>query len=751
MRCLLLLLSVSLVIACRSTQAVTEALPVAPQVPAAPSPEGKALELAEVPECRLDGSQAKPIREAFEAIRTHWTREGATALPWQQVAVNEAGGDGTIQIQLVTDAFENQVDKATGCHNGRTGTGRLDERSIAGVCQVAGPAALRCSADAVRALIESEPNGRHPNLALFLLLAHEISHLVHGDPGATYTSALRAISRGATEDAKWRALISSCRESGDSEKLNRETRADKEALELIARLVNATAVADEQADPADIRALMLGSLEASLSGLRQWQAGWFGHRDLPPIETPQGGDDPEALARWAADRWLCMALEPGEGTLLVPQANATHPLGSARLAQLSGRVAHMMLPEGDGSLLGRSELGNAQDLLHKVAIAFALIDEAEAQADALRTRKFCESVRRTRAPDCAQVPTEFPRAERTCPEVEASVTWEPLSVEGEVGTVGAEGDHTRLEVSTVHFARPMSDGSVLLGAHGRLGILREGQLTLFDVPCLPRDAVETPLGALVACDHPLGLVRTSRTAPVAVGRVNAIFQGESDVKNSRLDWIGQVGTRTVALFRSGSGTTQTVDVTSDQWTTAMPWRGQGCDLLVHGMVIGIAAGRLTGTNLGHPSIHRTARFDDTFTRATAFTARASLKPLACGLGPSAPLCLTPDGRLVDPEREPAATVARLELGDLVKTGNLRSAALCTAGANIYALVQTRRPDGNSIVELHEVHEGKGRRLLREEWTEEVALRCTGGEAGEAMVSVSTGISTRLWRFGAAAR
>ncbi len=73
----------------------------------------------------------------------------------------------------------------------------------------------------------------------------------------------------------------------------------------------------------------------------------------------------------------------------------------------------------------------------------------------------------------------------------------------------------KVDESGVRFARPLDAARLLVGANDKLGFLDGARVTWFDLPCSPSDAIVMADGALVACEQPLGLVRTSRSAVLA--------------------------------------------------------------------------------------------------------------------------------------------------------------------------------------------------------------------------------------------
>ncbi|WNG48270.1 hypothetical protein F0U60_32190 [Archangium minus] len=705
-------------------------------------------ELPSVPKCRLDSSLEAPFQSAFEAIRKHWSETDPSAFPFDSLTINAEPLPRGLRLDVVRDAYAGQVNDK-GCPIGgktRKARGSPDDKTVARLCQPDGPRRLRCSADGMRALLDSDPQERKPNLGFVLVLAHEMSHLVHGDPGA-FISPFKPISRALSGDEKWAALSLACElpdPKRNKAQLDREERADNEAVAIVERLVAAQMKDDTSAGPAGARSLLLGSINASLLGLRQWQASLQGRRDIPPIDTPLEQDDVERFIEWVTDRRLCDLFANSKGTALVPQVPADHPIASVRLSYLALRLASLPV-SGDGpTLLDQMGTGNANELLNRMASVIALIARNEAEAEVRSTQSFCERVRWMTVPACEAVPAQFPRAPRSCPEMQAKVEWRPLKVSPEKTLVTKEQEVLQLGARNLTFARPLGGNTLLVGGIGSLGFVgADGTASWFEVPCIPRDAVETDDGALVICDHALGLIRTSRSAPLAWGRAtNPVFNGEPDEEQSSVRWMGRVGERILALFVSGSGTTQTIDVTSDQWRTAAPWRQQGCDVLIHGMEVGLANGRWTGASTGVESIHRTARFDDNFTRPTTFTARSSPESLTCGIGPKGPLCLAVDGRLFEPEPSQPRVMARLSIAELVRKGRLRDASLCTSGESVWALL-VEDVRGEPVAELHHIQGSSARRVVERKGFDAASLRCS---SDETTVMFSSGLASEVHRF-----
>ncbi|MGE6762942.1 hypothetical protein ACQKGO_33335 [Corallococcus interemptor] len=698
------------------------------------------------PACRLDPSLDAPIQAAFSVIREN--SEQREEFPFRTLNINTAAPADGLRLDLIRDAWVGKVD-AGGCPlpgGDEKARGIPDFWSVVQLCKPEGPRRLSCSADALRALLNSDPQKRSVNPAIVLVLTHELSHLSHGDPGA-YLSALKEVSRERTQAAKWAALSAACLppdlETADAQ-VKRESRADEDAIRMLERLAEVEMRDDEVAGPGGARSLLMGSLTASLMGLREWQAGLLGHRDIPPIETPLEGDDVERFVEWVTDRRLCDVFGTAKGSVLVPIAASDHPLASVRLSSLSLRLASLPTFRNSPPLLERVRTGNAGDLLEKMAAILAVIARDEAEAEVLSSRAFCERVQTSLVPDCAAVPAEFPRAPRQCPELRTKVEWLPLTLQPHSVSLTEDADGLQLGAQDLTFARPLGDGTLLVGARNRLGFVNfSAEVSWFDVPCTPRDAVETSTGALTICEHPLGLLKTSRSAPIAWGHAkNPVFNGEPDEEQSSVRWMGKVGDRHLALFVSGSGISQTIDVTSDEWTTADPWQKQGCEIVGHGMEVGLANGRLTGASTQGASIPRTARFDAEFKRATRFTAWAEPEFLTCGIGPKSPLCLAADGRLVDPEPNPFRIVARVPIRELLRQGNVRHAALCSGAGAVWVLILTEAP-GATRAELHRVQGEVNRRMVRRDGIGTASLQCSTDEVD---VTFSNGLSSQVVRL-----
>ena len=694
---------------------------------------GRVASPDDIPACRLIGRDQKAVFAAVEAIRANWP-SSAPKLPFASVGVNRAGSELT--INLVSDLDDGLADPK-GCPKKGTATGEADGKTILRVCKPKGSSRIDCSADAVHALVDADPQQRALNLGLVVLLAHEFSHLAHKDDGG-YVSPLTPISLADDRTAKLVALKDACHpmsQSNANAQKVKEDRADGEALDVMEAVAYLEIKKDPTAGKAGARALALGSLEASMGGLREWGARWLGRRDVPPIETPKEGDDSKAFAHWAAERRICDALAPGKGFVLVPVAAADHALGSVRLAQLSLRLGSIQAPD-DGAL---HSIGNASDLLTKIGGVFVVIDRQEAEADAAMTQQFCESMVGG-VPDCTHVPNVFPHKEPECPEVHAKVTWEKFEKGGTDEPANWSEKTVSVGARTLTFAHSWTDGSLLIGAKNEVGFARPHQpVHWFEVPCLPRDAVLTEDGAKIVCDHPLGAIRTNRARPVAIALAHAVYDGEPDDANSQFTWAGPVLNKSMAVFVSGSGSSRTIDVSSDDWVTATPWLGRGCDILVFGMAIGVADGRITGAVNGHPSVRRTARFDETFSRATTFTARDRRDVLGCGVGPHSPLCLSEAGELFDPEPEKPTVVARLRLDGAVKTSPDQEATICSSRAHTFVLV-TGRGGARPVAQLFQVEGKAATSVAREYDKDEGVLRC---DAIGATTTLSNGLSSEV--------
>lgn len=691
-----------------------------------------------VPPCRLESRDAKAVSAAI-AIGVR-ARQGAglSAVGTSNVVVNEDGAEQSLRVDLISD-LDSGLSGDDHCPVAGRAIGEADGRTIVEVCRAAGERYLQCSSNAVHALLSADPRHRAPNLALALLLAHELAHLAHHDPGA-FVSPVSAIGLGLPRSAKQQALQSACVAAlGDDLQKHREQRADDEAIAVIEALVAEEMKSDEVAGPKGAQSLALGSLEASLSGLRQWQAHWFGRRDLPPIETPSTADDPGVFAQWKARRLICDVLAPGKGSALVPLAAADHPLGSVRLAQLSLRVA--ALPVLKQTKQGSSSTGNGRDLLAAMTGVIVMVDKQEALADAALVDSFCKEVQGPQV-DCATIPERFPHAAgESCPELTADLTWGPLAEPAIERPMETNGAITALGPIEPTFARPLRDGRLLIGSVSALGIgSPSGSASWVKLPCTPRDAIERTTDTLVLCDHPLGAIRVTASGPVAFGRAQSTFNGEPDDEQSQIVWAGRVSGRELAVFRSGSGPSRTIDVSADHWITARPWSGKGCETLVYGMAIGAAGKDLFGATVGHPSILRTARFDGSFLQLNSFTARARPEKLGCGLGLVGPVCLTNHGELVDPEPSKPRILATISKTNQLRAQSTKASICSSDNATFVALVGQGPPEPG--VALYRLADSQLQRVFEKRGATAGELRCDVGGATFAVADEQGGSVVR---------
>lgn len=149
----------------------------------------------------LDGAQAVARCQSAGEGRTFGsggtTIEILPAPPepaFRAVAVNapDAGvaGAGALRIDLVKDATA-------------PGLSRPDALTVTGLCEATPPDAVRCSADALRAMLAADPRGR----PVFFTLAHELRHLLKHDQAYAY-QPVEAVDCAMGRRAKIFALTS---------------------------------------------------------------------------------------------------------------------------------------------------------------------------------------------------------------------------------------------------------------------------------------------------------------------------------------------------------------------------------------------------------------------------------------------------------------------------------------------------------------------------------------------------------------
>ena len=698
---------------------------------------------AKIPECRLDETYAHHITSAFETVKRFWPTYASQPLPYDGIVVNRDAEPETLQVYLIKDAYDSNL-SINGCIGDGVNRGRLDALSVTSICQVHNTSSIHCSAGAISELVENDRSQHQPNIAITLLLTHELSHLINKDLTSQYKAPLKPLSRSLSEDTKWRTLINACDgQSGTDQQRAQERRADQDATSIVKLLIEETSLADRTAEPAAIRSTLLGALGTSLASLRQWQARWFGRLDLPLSETPVDDDDPIQFAQWAADQLLCNVFSITEGIALVPQVGAIHPLPSERLAHLSNAVASIEFPTIGDSTLDQLGTGNANQILTRLTDIIVKVDQQYAVADKLRTKAFCDNVFNNRLPDCDALPDEFPRQSKLCPLVTATVEWQPTIAEPITQQLESVDGKLLIEEESLSFIRSFRNDAIVVGGIHRVGFIRQSNITWYDLPCQPNDALETKENIFIACDSPELLIRIQLPNTVTLAKVAIEYNGEPDSESSSLEWLGQIDDKIYAVFQSGSGDSQTIIIGDDQWSTALPWQGRGCDTLVYGMKVNYAGGRITGVTAGQPSILRTARFNDTFTKVTHFTAWPNPEAIVCGFGSSGPLCVNANGDLVDPEHNPQLIQANIDVSETVEIGNVISANLCSVADHVFFLVYTQRYDGNFVVELHEISAGHSSRLLHDESITSATLSCS---TDEATIALSNGFSSSILQF-----
>lgn len=647
---------------------------------------------------RRDAALASDVTSALARIlragqQTSVPPTAAFARVFSRSEVNGTNFESNVvNVELVSDLAAGASDR--------------DEESVTGLCEalpVAGTAVMRCSADGLAALTaEDRRRGRTP-LALIYVLAHELSHVVHGD-GRNFLPEAVTLDLTSPPDVKWRTAGRGCDVPSlrNKEVLAFERRADDDALETLKAVVLEDAINDPTQDRAvSFAAASVGVWIAS-EGVSAWARRWQHGAMLPSAlaDAPLAPD--AAYTRWAADRTLCDVLEQSKGYLLVPTFNGTHPSEPARLALISGALA-----AGAPRFAGVSGVlsDEVQRLTARLGPISAVIDRQRRDFYESFGEALCQRQRTGSRPNCPHVSSTGPMARPTCPSFSASVAETSVRLSpGTLATGQIESEGFRVD-GEIAIALPLRDSRWFVGRHDTSTVawLSKHRQRAFVLPCQPASAVEDAGGIAVLCDRPLGLVRLNEdgSSHALIGGAMEYDDEPVTVDNLRGGWLGRVdGTFHATLHLPFAGKSTTVRFDADAVRSARPWRGDRCDVLPAGMSVTRLSsdGPWVGTTWSSQATSFVARFDPSFDDIVAFVhPTGSPAPFACGeAGPFHSLiCADTRGGVFDPFADRGKAVGHLAMSSATTTAQSVSGRICSTTAAVYVEVESE-PGGVEV-------------------------------------------------------
>ncbi len=678
------------------------------------------------PRCRRDETLREDVQGALTRIlnalrrsRAPVTWEGGGAVPFQSIAINDGGVDtGMLHVELVRDAARDAVD-AEGCPRGEPASadsGERDERSVDALCQalpVAGVGIIRCSAEGLAALTAEDRRRQRSSPALIYVLAHELSHLVHGD-GRSFLPAAQVVDLAVPASAKWNVVTLGCdpRSKRTAATLAYERRADEDAMKVLEDLVLADAAGDPPQDAAVSIASASMSVWIAAESVQRWARRWEHGAMLPRaiVEAPLAPDD--AYVRWSVDRVLCDILTETHGYVIVPTFNGTHPSEPERLALIStgfARVAPRFHPVA-GALPD-----HVQEMTARLGGINAVVDQQQrAYYEAFGTT-LCSRTDRNDRPDCSSVAEVSPVHPPSCPDLTASLTEQDLTLEPTSLSIRTGKDASIQVDGSVRTALALEGGRLFAGTVSpavAVIVGPNGATAAWKLPCDPVAAIEGAAGVSVLCEQPFGLLSMNDAGHAHLRVANhVIYDGEAvETGALRGGWFGSVNGvlhATMHLPLAGKSTTLRFD--PDGMRSAKPWRSGGCERLFAGMGIFRFQpdGPLFGSTWSSKATSLVAGFDASFERMSML-AHPTGEPQVVACGPANVLqklvCADVRGALFNPFAAGARNaLMRFTASPLLSKARALRGRVCSTAGGLY--VQTVGTGGDA--DVNEVFVARG--------------------------------------------
>ncbi len=704
-------------IACCSANSLVKRSPRAAPPPAAPATLGAVTRNLSAwhyptPPCRRADGLSEVVKTAAERILNTLQRPRLPVV-WingqitsKRVAVNDGGLAGDVlHVELVRDAATDAID-AKGCPLITTlspTTSDRDERSVPALCQaipVEGIDVIRCSADGLAALVDADIRRGRSSPALTYVLAHELSHLAHGD-ARSFLPVAKVIDLALPADSKWEIAAEGCdqRSRRDAAVLSLETRADADALKVLEDI--ALQDADASQDPAVSISLTSMDIWTSTETVKRWSRRWQHSAELPAaiVDAPLAPD--AAYIAWSADRVLCDLLTIGEGYVLVPTFNGDHPSEPTRLASISVELARVA-PRFHGSSGPLPE--QVEELAARLGGANAVVDEQQRTYFEAFGAELCKHTNRGVRPVCEQVSAHGPTPRPTCPEFNAPLSERTLQLAP--AHLAAEGklDGILKVQGAVRAALRMSEGRMLIAtaSNNVAALLTSKGMNAWTLPCTPVTALEDGPRVSILCEDPLAVLSMDDSGHAYMrSAASAVYDDEPvSMDDLRGGWFGNVnGTLHATIHLALSGKATTVRFDDDAIRTAKPWLNGGCERLFAGMsaVQFDANGDYFGATWLSKATSLATRFDPHFDHVVAL-AHPTDEPPTIACGPAnvfkSTACIDDHGALFNPfsakNRRP---LAQLALSSFFKKAARISGRVCSTRRETY--VQVTGTDGST--------------------------------------------------------
>ncbi len=648
-----------------------------------------------------EGLEAQVLEAAGHAL------ELAPGAPWTAAVLGDPGDiAGRPDALLITLDDRPSVYAGPSCAAGE----------LPRVCASEG-GAIHCSREALARLAALDAGRGHPSVPLLHALAHELGHLVSGEPGLP-AEALQVALEGPPEQ-RVEVLVALLDRAVAAS--GAEAEANRYADILLAKRLKRPPY-DTSAPEAHAAVLAAARSALAVDGTCMI--------DATPAAKPSERD-----IQRGARRLLCAA--SGDG-------------GPVVLAAFEG--SHPDWPSQIGALERTTGVRWAQrnTVAYYAAVAAAL----EAQREALGGHP----------PDCAPEAVAayldgFDDVPAVCPRMRAGLESGPWSPVARIPAL-ATGDQLPLRGAAAA-ARVLESGRVgiVLGEARQVGLWTPGepQAELIRVPCAPSWLAEDGDGLLVACADPAGVAEI-RGGRVRLHRLRGVSLGGEVLDGAGVDasWLGRVDDR---LWLTGRLTEDAgFGVALEGWGAPLglpAWKGEGCEaLLAEGETRWWRpdpAGELHGVSLGgSPILYRLSaagqllgREDPSAWEAYAWDLDLAAGPVL-GCGPSfaqgRSICVDSEGSTFDPVPDPLDFDLELSTARSLE-GTSPAGAVCdTASARYVLLHDVNGSDREAWVIRHD--EGGTEEVLLRPSVARATLSC--GAAGAVVVLSNPELSRITW-------
>ncbi|XXT15858.1 hypothetical protein WME94_36995 [Sorangium sp. So ce429] len=617
-----------------------------------------------------------------------------------------AASGGSIHVDVVLDAATGTVDDE-GCPLANPGPAAnsrdRDEWSVLGLCEahpLTGAGLIRCSADGIAALIKEDLEQRRDSRALDYVLAHEMSHLAHGD-ARRFLPPVQTIKLGLPVDVKWSQISSGCDPRSESTflTLSDERRADDDALEVLDALV----LEHTREDPARAVDSLAGAsfgIWRAASSLKPWISYWENGANLPDVLENAPVDANAEYVEWAARRAACDVLSSHSGVKLFPVFNATHPSEPERLALISARLAE---------LASRYQMSDdkSREMLSNLIGANALVDlQQRGFLESFET-SFCRLANLDLRPVCSEVLRDAPVHASPCPSFEGRLSHQSLSLRKEPIAIAASAGKI-LAPGRVRAALRLASGTLIgLTEPDVVAIVPEnGPKKSLHLPCSPAYALEQGDEVAILCDRPFGLLTLRHDGSASLrALVQAKFDG-NDVDPTQVSggWLGRLDDVLLATVHiPAAGKSSTIVLGDRVARTAQPWVGPACQSVFTAMGVWRfePKGPVFGAAWNSRASGFVGRFDSAFTTIDRYSNWAG-KPSVFACGPFAPhkrvMCGDVSGTIFDPlSPEGRESVARFSASPQLSRSKRVRGRICSTSDAVF--VQSIGEGGTGINEI----------------------------------------------------